>query len=132
MKTTVICSALDDSTVEILRNCDTIVIHIEGTNVVVINPSILIDDCPLVTYCNNYGQMHKFNEIIGDICRNSQCESFFSSDTKKHMTNGYPVKDDKMLKDKITHIAKFTYNTWLYHRDKDHKGSNIEQTYFDV
>ena len=85
MNNRVVCNTIDDVTIEIIRNGVTVVLHIEDLDVIVINPSVFVDKCPLVTYSEPRGQMFTFNRVLGNTCRNVNCDIFFSSDISKHM-----------------------------------------------
>ena len=132
MDNCVVCHTIDDSTVEIIRNGVTAVLHIEGLDVIVINPNVLVDKYPLVTYSEPRGQMFTFNRVLGNICRNVNCDIFFSSDIGKHMKCGYPVCQDKILCNKFNHIAEYVYNKWLEYHNSKRSECTISETYFDV
>lgn len=111
-----VCSTIDDCTIEMVRDDVTIVVAIHGKDVIVINPDVLIDEHPLVNYVGVCG-MDTFNKVIADICRNNSCDSFFGNDPERHMKNGYPVTSK--IADRVKHVALYTYSVWLAYKMRE-------------
>lgn len=114
----VVCNCIDDCTVEMIRNGSVAIVSMQNCYVYVINPNVDVDGCPLVAYVG-IGNIDLFNKVIGDICRNSYCDSFFESDAERHLKNGYPVKDDIDQRERVEYYAKFTLDTYMKDKERE-------------
>lgn len=130
MKYSVICNKIDDCTLEFIRDGNTVIVARQSCYIYVINPNINIDDCPLINYVG-VGQEGLFFRVITDICFNSLCDSYFGDDVKRHVNNGYPVRNNQEEFDKLLKLAKETLETYNEVKAKWAKPENTIQSVKD-
>lgn len=117
----VVCTVVDDCTLEVVRDDTTIVLGFQSPRTVIINPSITIEGCPLVTYVGMRGY-DNFRNVVYDVCMQEICESYFSNDVKLHLKNGLAPRG-KMESDAVIETAMYVYKTWLDYRERQ----NVKQ-----
>lgn len=113
MSHSITCNLIDDCTVEVVRKGTTVIVTKQSPFVMVLNPGVLIDDCPLITYIG-LSEYDVFNKVLSDMCMNNNCESYYCFDTAKHMKNGYPIKDEGQIA-KAKEVAVYVYSEWKKH-----------------
>lgn len=119
MKYSVVVNRIDDCTVEIIRNNQSIVLARQSCYVYTINPNIIVSNCPMISYVGvSVETSEKFAHVLREICINELCDSYFSCDVKWHLNNGYPVANNREECDKLKQFAVCTFEAYNKYKEK--------------
>lgn len=105
-----LCNALDRDTIEFVQDDITVVVAVQNPYVIVLNPNIMVDGCPLVTYAST-GGCDMFSKILSDVCRGHYYSVLFSKDKNNHMKNLHVFHGCKVIKE-ISEFAQYVYTKW--------------------
>lgn len=88
------CEYIDDCTIIVDSEYGTAVVGQQSPYVYVINPRELVGCNVLITYAAHSDYL-KLKELVGSMCVERDCESYFSSDPERHLKNGYQFSDSE-------------------------------------
>ena len=117
MKYECVVNWVDRFVLEVKRKGDTVLLVYKGCYILVINPDVMVDQCPLITFVA-VGNHERFDNVLGEICRNDLCESFFTSKPEKHLMNGFGVRNEPAECEIVTGYANEALSVYLEYRKK--------------